>query len=84
MEELFLKSLPQLGVGVVAVLAIVYISKLNAKERGSNQKAFMEYVENHNHQVTKLVVESTKAIGEASEHIKESTQVMRDLYNKIK
>lgn len=84
MEEIVLKSLPQLGVGVVAVLAVIYIVRLHSKERETNQKVFMEYVESHNHQVTELVVGSTKAIQEASENIKESTEIMKRLSERMK
>jgi len=80
--ETILKSLPELGVGITAVISIVFIvvrlSDTHQKERQRTEDAFRSYVESNNHKVTGLVVESTLAIKESALLIREATKSMTE------
>ncbi len=83
MESVILSVLPQLSIGVVAVLALVYTVNILSKrhreemdeareERKLNHQSFMEFIQSNNHTVTDLVKESTEAIKESRMAIVES------------
>jgi len=78
MEDALLQAIPQVGVGVAAVIAIVYIVRSHSAERQDNQKAFMEFVNTNNHKTTELVLASTEAIKESTIAIKNSAEVNRE------
>ena len=84
MEILSTEVLSNLGIGVVAIIAIIYIVNTHAKERNQERvsrqeqhKVFMEFVSSNNHKVTDLVRESTAAIVASSKNIEESTNMIK-------
>lgn len=88
MIESFLEVLPELGIGVVAVGALVYVVNILSRrhreemdearsERQENHKSFMEFIQSNNHTVTSLVKESTEAIKESRVAIVESGHFIR-------
>lgn len=90
MELSFLEILPNLGVGVTAVVVLYMAFSMFVKAMNSREKAFREYVQTNNHRVTELVVEATQAIKESTTVIKESskaiqisTETIKDIRNFI-
>lgn len=70
----------EVGIGVTAITAIVYLVitlrksherevKEMRQERKETQQAFMSFVETNNHQRTDIIHESTKALVEAKNAI---------------
>lgn len=71
------ESLGNLGVGIAAIAAIVYIVITHSKERVLERKEFVSFVQTNNHKVTELVRESTTAIVASTKNIEESTRMIR-------
>jgi len=76
-EELFLKTLPNLGVGIaaVAVLYLVFRTAIEALNR--RDEAFQKFVEANNHKSIEVMTECRDAIREAAENIRTSTEIQK-------
>ena len=90
MEELLIKTLPQLGVGGIAIIAVVWVVKFmvnsHKDERDVRDKAFMAYMESNNHQKTEMVEKMLTGLNQSSdahrntaEAIKQHTEVISAL-----
>lgn len=84
MFEQLLTILPNLSIGVVAILALVYIVSMFEKHRKEEQAVFMEYVNTNNHKFTDLVVKSISAIEGASKSIEKNTEILEGVGENIK
>ena len=93
MEELIIKSIPQLGTAGIAIVALVvlvkYMISSHKEERESRDKAFMAYMEANNHQKTDMVEkmmtglnQSTDAQRSVGESLKQHTEVIAALIKK--
>jgi predicted lysophospholipase L1 biosynthesis ABC-type transport system permease subunit len=81
--EYLVKELPNLGVGVAAIVAIVIMADRFLKALAKKDKDYTGYVESNNHESVKAIVAATevmrqcaKSIENSSEYMKESTEVM--------
>ena len=92
MEELLLKSLPQLGVAGVSIGSMVYLvrymldysakilkemSERHMIERQASETAFREFVMERNHQTGELIAEATISMKESTAAIKESSEFIK-------
>lgn len=77
MEELLLKSLPNLGVGIASLVVLYLVFKICVSALNERDKAFREFVHARNHEMTSLIVESTTAIKESSVAIKRSSDFIQ-------
>lgn len=89
MEDLFIKSIPQLGTAGAAIAALVYLvkymldyssrilkemSERHMVERQESEKAFRDFVAERNHQTGELITEATIAMRESTEAVKKSSE----------
>lgn len=78
-EELLSKSLPNLGVGVAAVIVLYFSFKLAVEALDRREQSFRDYVSDNNHKTTEILVEAKNSIKEASENIKLNTEILREV-----
>ena len=73
----------KLGLGAAGmagiVYTVVYLTRIHARQTEVREKAFMNYIEENNHQKSDLVEKSTSAIVATGESIKQHTEVSRQI-----
>lgn len=67
----------KLGIGALSIFGMIYVIAKAQKERETNQKSFMSYIETNNHQTTALVERATTSIIESTETIKAHTESIK-------
>ena len=85
-----IEQLPNLSIGVVAILGLVVLLIVVWKSVDKRDNAFRSYVDANNHKHTELVIKSTTAIEgftanvrENTEFTKEATTVLREVRNHL-
>lgn len=78
-EELFLKTLPNLGVGVAAVIVLYLVFKVAIDALNKRDEAFKNFVEANNHKSIEVMTECRDAINEAAENIRTNTEIQKQL-----
>ncbi len=76
-EELFLKTLPNLGVGVAAVVVLYLVFRAAIEALNKRDDAFQKFVEANNHKSIEVMTECRDAIKEAAENIRQSTEIQK-------
>jgi uncharacterized membrane protein len=79
LEELFLKTLPNLGVGIAAVVVLYLCFKVAIDALNKRDDAFRQYVEANNHKSVEVMTECRDAIKAAAENIRQSTEIQRQV-----
>jgi hypothetical protein len=79
MTSELLTQLPNLGVGVAAVIVLYLCFKVAIEALNSRDKAFREFVEANNHKSVEVMVECRDVIREAADSIKASTDIQRQV-----
>lgn len=78
-EELFLKTLPNLGVGVAAVIVLYFVFKVSIEALNKRDEAFQKFVEANNHKSIEVMAECRDAINEAAGNIRTNTEIQKQL-----
>ncbi len=76
-EELFLKTLPNFGVGVAAVVVLYLVFKVAIEALNKRDEAFKNFVESNNHRSVEVMTECRDAIREAADNIRSSTEIQK-------
>jgi len=76
-EELFLKTLPNLGVGVAAVVVLYLVFRVAIEALNKRDDAFQKFVEANNHKSIEVMTECRDAIREAADNIRQSTEIQK-------
>lgn len=74
----------QLGIGAIAVAALVYVIKTTSKQIDRRDAAFADYVQQHNHETTKLIVKVCEAIAESTKSMESTRNSMDEFTKSIK
>ena len=95
MIEELIKTLPQLSVGAVSILAVIVIAYLflkYTKETSDSHQVsmkerddkFFDFVQSNNHKVTDLVVSATEQMKESTKAIQESSKFIQEATGTMK
>lgn len=79
MNDQLIAQLPNLGVGVAAVVVLYLCFKVAVEALNSRDKAFREFVEANNHKSVEVMTECRDVIREAADNIKSSTEVQKQV-----
>ncbi len=72
-----MNTLPNLGVGVAAVVVLYLCFKIAIIALNERDKAFRDFVEASNHRSVEVMTECRDAIHQAAESIKSSTDIQK-------
>ena len=78
-EELFLKTLPNLGVGVAAVIVLYLAFKISIEALSKRDDAFRHFVETNNHRSVEVMTQCRDAIRESADNIRQSTELQKQV-----
>lgn len=78
-EELFTKALPNIGVGVAAVVVLYLTFKIAIAALGERDKAFRDFVQANNHKSIEVLTQCRDAINEAAGNIRTNTEIQKQL-----
>lgn len=76
-EELFLKTLPNLGVGLAAVAVLYLVFRVAIEALNKRDEAFQKFVEANNHKSVEVMTQCRDAIREAAENIRQNTEIQK-------
>ena len=79
MDNLLINSIPNLGVGVAAVVVVYLCFKTAIGALNDRDKAFKDFVESNNHRSVEIMSECRDVIHEAADNIKMSTEIQRQV-----
>ena len=79
MEQTLLEMLPNLGVGLAAMVVLYLSFKLFAALIEKKDKAFTDYVNANNHKSVEVMTECRDAIKASADNIKEHTDTHKQL-----
>ena len=79
MENLLIEALPNLGVGVAAVVVVYLCFKTAIGALNERDKAFRDFVTANNHRSVEIMSECRDVIHEAADNIKQSTEIQRQV-----
>lgn len=78
-EELFIKTLPNLGVGIAAVVVLYLVFRVAIEALNKRDEAFRSFVEANNHKSIEVMTECRDAINKAAANIETNTQIQKQL-----
>ncbi len=78
-ETALIQMLPNLGVGVAAIVVLYLCFKIAIQSINEKDRAFREYVQEHNHKSIEVMCECRDAIRESAEKIKSNTKVQEKI-----
>lgn len=78
-EELFLKTLPNIGVGVAAVVVLYLVFKAAIDALNKRDDAFQKFVESSNHKSVEVMTQCRDAIEAAAKNIEQNTELQRQV-----
>ncbi len=70
-------EIAQLGGSVLAIMILGYILLQVLKNHQANQKWFMDFVNENNHQKESMIAEHTKALVEVKNSINQNTETIK-------
>ena len=79
MDTLLTNAIPNLGVGVAAVLVVYLCFKIAVAALNERDKAFRDFVEANNHSSVEIMTECRDVIKEAADNIKMSTEIQKQV-----
>lgn len=79
MTDELIKQLPNLGVGVAAVVILYLCFKVSIEALNERDKAFREFVQSNNHRSVEVMTECKEVIHVAAENIRSSTEIQRQV-----
>ncbi len=79
MNDSLISMLPNLGVGVAAVVVLYLCFKVAVEALNDRDKAFREFVNSNNHRSVEVMTECRDVIHVAAENIRSSTEIQRQV-----
>ncbi len=79
MTDSLISVLPNLGVGVAAVIVLYLCFKIAIEALNERDEAFRNFVEANNHRSVEVMTECRDVIHQAAENIKSSTEIQRQV-----
>ena len=79
MTDSLITMLPQLGVGVAAVVVIYLLMVKTIDSINARDEAFRTYVEAHNHKSVEIMTECRDVIKEAAANIAQNTEIQKQV-----
>lgn len=79
MEDILIKTLPQLGVGVAAVVVIYLLMAKAFDALNVRDAAFKNFVESNNHRSIEVMTECRDVIREAALNIQQNTEIQKQV-----
>jgi hypothetical protein len=83
MELEILKQVPQLGIGVAAVIVLYLCFKIFVAALNTRDTAFKSFVEANNHRSVEVMTECRDAIRDAAANIRESTEIQKQVVGRM-
>lgn len=78
-EQQLINMLPNLGVGVAAMVVLYLSFRDFLKTLNEKEKVFKNYVEANNHKSVEVMTECRDVMSAAAENIKKNTEVMQSV-----
>ncbi len=78
-EASLVQMLPNLGVGVAAIVVLYLCFKIAIQSINEKDRAFREYVQEHNHKSIQVMCECRDAIRKSAENIDANTKVQEKI-----
>lgn len=79
MTNELIAQLPNLGVGVAAVVVLFLCFKVTVEAFNERDRAFRDFVEANNHRSVEVMTECRDVIHVAAENIKSSTEIQKQV-----
>ena len=74
----------ELGLAAIALFVLAWQSRQQSDERQKANKSFMDYIESNNHQKTDLIKESTRAMTECKDSLRQSTVILKETSDEMR